>query len=70
MARSGGLVLIYGVNSNGGKTSNHIRYRKFTDWVSRNRPDFGLVDVFLYPLKAGKNDVGFYLFKSNEYAEI
>jgi hypothetical protein len=36
-------VIIYSSNLEGGETMNHVRHRKFTDYVERNNPDWTLL---------------------------
>ena len=42
-------VIIYSSNDNRGFVSPHVRHRKFTRWVGRNRHDFTLVILQLNP---------------------
>lgn len=55
------FVLIYSVNSeDNSSVEEHLKYRKFVNWVEENKPDFQLISCSLFP---GKFNVGFYLFK-------
>lgn len=38
------FVIIYASNKDEQPVETHVRHRKFTDWVSKNRTDFQLID--------------------------
>ena len=38
------FVIIYASNKDEQPVEKHVRHRKFTDWVSKNRTDFRLID--------------------------
>jgi len=55
-------VLIYSINSdNSSGFAEHLKNRKFVDWVNTNYPNFELIDN--KPFIGKNNGVGFYLFK-------
>ena len=55
-------VLIYSINSDDSSGfAEHLKNRKFVDWVSVNYPNFELIDN--KPFVNKDNGVGFYLFK-------
>jgi SAM-dependent methyltransferase len=39
------FVIIYASNKDQEWTSNHVRHRKFTNWVEQNSPDWSLVET-------------------------
>jgi hypothetical protein len=39
-------VLIYSINSNDNKNSQpHVKHRQFLDWISKNKPNFKIIDT-------------------------
>lgn len=42
---SAGFVIVYSSNSEDPVAARHVRRRRFTDWVERNRPDFSLLET-------------------------
>jgi SAM-dependent methyltransferase len=54
-------VLIYSTNENRNRKSNHIKHRKFTEWVSKNYTEFKIIKEKKYPNK--DNGVSFFLFE-------
>ena len=57
-------VLIYSINSNNSNGfAEHLKNRKFVDWVNNNYPNFELIDTKLFNGK--NNGIGFHLFKLN-----
>lgn len=50
-------VIVYSSNTNRPSDAVHVRHRKFTDWVERNRPDFALTDVQENPFPEGSGDM-------------
>lgn len=55
-------VLIYSINSdNSSGFAEHLKNRKFVDWVNINYPNFELIDN--KPFVGKNNGIGFYLFK-------
>lgn len=43
------FVIIYSSDKVGPSDSAHVRHRKFSDWIARNRPDFELTEVIKNP---------------------
>jgi hypothetical protein len=48
-------VCIYSSNDDVAIASTHVRHRRFTDWVAKNRPEWALIDKVdnLYPAAIG-----------------
>lgn len=67
-AASRRFVIIYSSNSDRKSDAVHVRHRKFTDWVEKNRPDYKLIEVVrnAYP-ETGDSDnssfADFYFFE-------
>lgn len=60
-SKSDKFVLIYSVDEDLTQIVSHVKFRKFTNWVEENKPEFKLISVTKYPNKT--NGVGFYLFE-------
>lgn len=43
------FVIVYSSNVDERAAAKHVRHRKFTEWVSANRPDFALIDQVANP---------------------
>lgn len=54
-------VLIYSIDSDSLRSGvEHMKYRKFSTWVLKNKSDFKLTEFYPY---IKENNVGFYLFE-------
>ena len=50
-------VIVYSSDTDRKSDSVHVRHRKFTDWVQRNRPDFELIEVLKNPYPEDIRDI-------------
>lgn len=53
--RSTRYVIVYSSNSDWAAPAQHVRHRRFTDWIDVNRPDWGLIEHVpnRYPFSSG-----------------
>lgn len=71
-AAAGKLVVVYSSNYEEMTNSPHVRHHKFTDWVAKQRPDFGLEEMIpnIYPFDPGDPDhtsfADFYIFRKTD----
>lgn len=63
------LVVIYSSDTTGNETSQHMRNRKFTDWIAKNQPEWKCAEVIQneFPFDPDKPNTtsisSFYIFK-------
>jgi hypothetical protein len=50
-------VIIYSSNADRKSDVAHVKHRRFTDWVERNRPDFGLIETRTNPYPEAIHDI-------------
>jgi SAM-dependent methyltransferase len=50
------FVIIYSSNDDIAQTVQHVRHRKFTNWVSKNREEWSLIEKTPNPFPADPND--------------
>src|SRR5690606_4297622 len=68
------FVIVYSSNSDEHENNGinaHVKHRKFTDWVSKNNPDFELIHHIpnKYPFDPGNKNssyADFYIFKKQD----
>jgi hypothetical protein len=63
------FVIIYSSNAETPTSASHVRHRRFTDWIERNRADFALREDVPNPFPFDENDpdntsfANFYIFE-------
>jgi len=66
------FVIVYASNKEEQANGRHVRHRKFTDWVTENRPDFRMIEhipnPFPFDPKDRKNSsfADFYVFERDQ----
>lgn len=66
------FVVIYSSNDERMPDSAHVRHRRFTDWISRNRPNFRQIDFVRNPYPEDVRDLDntsfadFYFFEKSD----